>query len=81
MCLFHTQNLEAELQAASVWTSLLGVVSYVQGGSQNLELSAGGQVPGSTGFPCEVSVLGTHLCQCTSWHCCERLRLASVEFF
>ena len=25
--------------------------------------------------------LGTHLYQCTSWHCCERLHLASVNFF
>ena len=27
-----------------------------------------------------MSVLGTHLYQCTSWSCCERLRLASVNF-
>ena len=28
-----------------------------------------------------MSVLGTHLHQCTSWRCCERLRLASVNMF
>ena len=27
-----------------------------------------------------MSVLGNHLYQCTSWHCCERLHLASVNF-
>ena len=28
-----------------------------------------------------MSILGTHLYQCTNWHCCERLRSASVNFF
>ena len=28
-----------------------------------------------------MSVLGTHLDHCTSWHCCERLSWASVNFF
>ena len=28
-----------------------------------------------------MSVLGTHLYQCTSWHCCERMRFTSVNFF
>ena len=28
-----------------------------------------------------MSVLGTYLYQCTSWCCCERLRLAPVNFF
>ena len=28
-----------------------------------------------------MNVLGTHLHQCTSWRCCERLCLASVNFF
>ena len=28
-----------------------------------------------------MSVLETHLYQCTSWHCCERLHLTSVNFF
>ena len=28
-----------------------------------------------------VNVLGTHLYQCTSWCCCERLCSASVNFF
>ena len=41
----------------------------------------GGGGPASTGFPCYVSVLGIHLYQCTSWHCCERLCLALVNFF
>ena len=36
---------------------------------------------GSPDFPCWVSVLGTHLCQCTSWCCCERLCLASMNVF
>ena len=36
--------------------------------------------PCSTGIPHEVSVLGTHLYQCTSWCCCERLFLSSVIF-
>ena len=35
----------------------------------------------STGFPCYVNVLGTHLYQCTNWHCYERLHLVSVNFF
>ena len=35
----------------------------------------------STGFPCCVSVPGTHLYQCTSWHCCEGLHSASVNSF
>ena len=28
-----------------------------------------------------MSVLGTHLYQCTSWRCCERLHSVSVNFF
>ena len=28
-----------------------------------------------------MNVLGTHLYQSTRWHCCERLRSASVKFF
>ena len=39
------------------------------------------QVPCSTGFPCQVSVLGTHLYHCASWCSCERLSLPSVKFF
>ena len=55
---------------------------YVWGGiPPRTELSSGGRAPCSTGFPCKVSVLGTHLYQCTSWCCCERLHLASVNFF
>ena len=46
-----------------------------------MELSSGEWAPCSAGFPCSVSVLGIHLCQCTSWRCCERLRSASVNFF
>ena len=34
----------------------------------------------STGFPLWMSVLGTHLYQCTRWRCCERLCSASVNF-
>ena len=37
--------------------------------------------PLSSGFPCWVGVLGTHLYQCASWWCCERLHSASVNFF
>ena len=48
---------------------------------QNPELSSGGQVPCTTGFPHYVGVLGSHLYQCTSWHCCERLHSDSVDFF
>ena len=33
------------------------------------------------GFPRQVSALGTHLYQGTSWHCCKRLYSASVNFF
>ena len=53
--------------------------SYIQisiyGGDlqKNPESSSGGQAPCSTGFPRCISVLGTHLYQCTSWHCCEKL--------
>ena len=48
---------------------------------KNPELSSGGWAPCSTGFPRQVVVLGTHLYQCTSWHCCEKLHSASVNFF
>ena len=51
------------------------------GGPPKPELSSRGQAPFRTGFPYEVSVLGTHLYQCTSWYCCERLRLALVKLF
>ena len=37
--------------------------------------------PCSTGFPHWVSILGTHLYQCTSWHYYERLHPASVNCF
>ena len=46
-----------------------------------MELSSGGKTPCSTGFPLLLSVLGTHVYQCTSCHCCERLRAASANFF
>ena len=49
--------------------------------SQKTELSSGGRAPCSTGFPHQVSILGTYPYQCTSWRCCERLRLASVTLF
>ena len=53
-----------------------------QGGtSKTPELSSGGWTPYSTGFPCYVTFIGTHLYQCTTWHCCERLHSASVNFF
>ena len=45
------------------------------------ELSSGGQAPCSTVFLHQVGVLGTHLYQCTSWWCCEKLCVASVNFF
>ena len=37
--------------------------------------------PCSTGFPHELSVLATHLYQCSSWCYCEKLSSASVDFF
>ena len=49
--------------------------------SKKLELCSGGQVPCRAGFPHYGSGLGIHLYQCTSWHSCERLHLASVIFF
>ena len=58
------------------WTT-----EYKGGTPQKTELSSRGWAPCSTGLPHYVSVLGTQLCQCTSWHCCERLCLASVNFF
>ena len=54
---------------------------YDGGTPQKSELSSGGWAPYSTGFPHYVSVLGTHLYQCASWCCCERLRSASVNLF
>ena len=54
---------------------------YEEGPPQKPEVSSGGWTHCSTGFPHYVSVLGTQLYQCTSWHCCERLHLASVNFF
>ena len=54
----------------------------MEGTPKKLALSSGGQAPFSTGFPApQGSVLGTHLYQCTSWRCCERLHSASVNFF
>ena len=44
------------------------------------ELYSWGRVLCTTGFPHKGSVLGTHLYQCTRWHC-ERLCSASVDFF
>ena len=44
-----------------------------------MELSSCRQAPCSTGFPDQVNVLGTYLYQCTSWRCCERLCVASVN--
>ena len=52
-----------------------------KGVPKKLELSSGDQAPCGTGFPFYLSVLGTHLYQCTSWPCFERLHLASVNFF
>ena len=44
-------------------------------------LSSGGQAHCSTDFPRWLNVLGIHLDQCTSGHCCERLHSAAVNFF
>ena len=53
-----------------------------QGGDpKETGIISGGQAPCSTGSPCLVSLLGTHLYQCTSWWCCERLNSASVNCF
>ena len=54
---------------------------YMMGDPKNLELSSGGQASYSKGSPYWVSVLGIHLYQYTSWWCCEKLCLASVNFF
>ena len=59
----------------------VGLDHSVKGGPKTLKLSSGGRAPCSTGFLCQESVVGTHLYQCTSWRCCERLHLASVNFF
>ena len=48
---------------------------------RKMELSSGWWVPCSTGFPHYVSVLGTHLYQCSTWCYCESLHSASVNFF
>ena len=45
------------------------------------ELSSRGRAPCSAGFFSQVSALGTHLWQCVSRWWCERLCLASVNFF
>ena len=37
------------------------------GNPPKMKLSSGGRDPCSTGFPYQVSVLGIHLYQCTSW--------------
>ena len=44
-------------------------------------LLEGGPLVVQASPPPQVSVLGTHLDQCASWRCCERLRSASVNFF
>ena len=49
---------------------------------QKLELSSGGWAPCIVqASPARLSVLGTHLSQCPSWGCSERLHWASVSFF
>ena len=50
-----------------------------RGTQKTPELSSGGWASCSTGFLHYVSVLGTHLHQCTSWRCCERLRSDSEK--
>ena len=51
-----------------------------EGGPKRMALPSGGWALCSTGFPHLVRVLGTHLYQCISWHYCERLCSASVNF-
>ena len=46
-----------------------------------LKLSSGGQVHCCTSSLSYMSILETHLYQCTGWHCCERLGTASVNFY
>ena len=58
-----------------MWLPSGSLLTTDKGGPQKLELSSGGQATRSTGFPHWVSVLGTHLYQCTNWWCCERLHL------
>ena len=52
-----------------------------EGVSKKMELFSRGWAPCSTDSSCYVKVLGTHLYQCTSCRCCERLHSASVIFF
>ena len=54
---------------------------HMMGEPPKLKLFSGEQVPCNIGFPGYVSVLGNHLYQCTSWHCYERLCLASANLF
>ena len=48
---------------------------YMRATPQKTESSSGGWALCSPGFPCYMNILGTHLHQCTSCHCCERLCL------
>ena len=77
--MLHRQNWD-ELFCNSTEHSTV-TLDIWRGTQKTPELSPGGQVPCSTGFPHEVSVLGTHLYQCTSWRCCERMHLALVISF
>ena len=56
-------------------------VDDMRGDPKKTELSSGGWAPCHTGFLPLGEVLGTHLYECTSCCCCERLRSASVIFF
>ena len=70
-----------DTQTVKEFLLLNWTVVCMRGGPKELELSSGGWDPCSTGFPHWVGILGTHLYQCTSWCCCERLPLDSVNFF
>ena len=75
-------SLSHQCFSSSLSPSLpLSLKSIQEKSTKKLELSSGEWAPHSIGFPCRLSVLGTHLYQCTSWCCGKRLHSASVNFF
>ena len=80
-CIFSSHSL-VDAQRIQKVRHLSVIPEGIRGGApKDPELPSGGWAPWRTGFPHQVSVLGTHLDQCTSWRCCERLCPASVNFF
>ena len=77
---FEYMNTNCHLEQSCSYIKIHGNWKYSRG-IKKTELSSGGLAPYSTDFSPSVSVLGTHLYQCTSWCCGERLHPASVNFF